>query len=62
MWSWIKMECMIIVPDNGLHNKRKWAEVTLMGDGSYKLQHKLESHYFHKLIYKRSIKSANSTI
>ena len=48
MWSWIKMESVVIVPDNWLHKKGKWAEMTLMGYGSNKLQQKNESHQ-HKL-------------
>lgn len=38
MWSWIKIERVIIVPYNGLYGERKWAKMTLMGYGSNKLQ------------------------
>lgn len=46
MWGWIKMEAMIIIPDNWLHNKREWAQVTLMDYGSNKLQNKVKTNQF----------------
>ena len=37
MRAGIKIKSVIIVPDNRLHEKREWAEVTLMGYGCNKL-------------------------
>ena len=48
MWSWIKMESVVIVQDNWLHKKGKWAEMTLMSYGSNKLQQKPTRSLPHK--------------
>lgn len=44
MWSGIKVETMIIIPDNGLNIKREGTEMTLMCYGSNKLNQRTKTY------------------
>lgn len=62
MWSWIEVETMIIIPDDGLHTQWEWTQMTLMRYGSNKLKNQkktsiqLELEFLYAIIYEENCK------